>query len=199
MSGCIPWPGTLTNGYGMIQRRGRGAQRIPAHRFVYELVHGPIPDGLVIDHTCHNADLTCTDWDACQHRRCVNLAHLEAVTAGENTRRGHNPGMRVSLSPYCANGHLLDEYNAYLDSEGGRRCRTCQRRRSRKYMAKQRGQSLDVTDYVGSRSPNPRLSPEQRNELRETYSKGGVTMAVLAERYRVSHATVSRVVNRKVA
>jgi hypothetical protein len=51
---------------------------IRAHRFAYELLVGPIPEGLVIDHLCRN-------------RRCVNPAHLEPVTAEENWRRGDAP------------------------------------------------------------------------------------------------------------
>lgn len=42
-----------------------------------ELV-GPIPDGLTLDHV--------VAW-GCRHKNCVNPAHLEPVTAAENTRR----------------------------------------------------------------------------------------------------------------
>ncbi len=58
-------------GYGRVRLRGR---KTLAHRAAYELVRGPIPEGLTLDHLCRN-------------RICVNPAHLEPVTGSENTRR----------------------------------------------------------------------------------------------------------------
>lgn len=46
-----------------------------AHRVAYEMLVGPIPDGLVIDHLCRQT-------------LCVNPAHMEPVSQGENVRRG---------------------------------------------------------------------------------------------------------------
>lgn len=40
----------------------------------WETVHGPVPDGLELDHLCRQRD-------------CVNPAHLEPVTHAENMRR----------------------------------------------------------------------------------------------------------------
>lgn len=61
-------------GYGTISRKG--VKNLLAHRYVYEQLVGPIPDGLVIDHLCCNP-------------ACVNPSHLEPVTAKENNRRQH--------------------------------------------------------------------------------------------------------------
>ncbi len=70
--GCWNWQGHLTvDGYGLKRRDGR---KIGAHRFYYELHEGPIPEGLMLDHLCHNP-------------ACVNPAHLEPVTVKENARR----------------------------------------------------------------------------------------------------------------
>ena len=84
-NGCWLWTGGgLTLGYGEIQVDGR---TVMVHRFAYEFWKEPIPEGLVIDHVCHNADISCPG-GYCIHRRCVNPDHLEAVTTYENLRRG---------------------------------------------------------------------------------------------------------------
>lgn len=46
-----------------------------AHRHAYERAHGPIPEGMSIDHLC-------------RIRSCVNPAHLEPATQAENVQRG---------------------------------------------------------------------------------------------------------------
>ena len=76
-SDCWLWTSELTvKGYGRFTPYGR--QHLRAHRVSYELANGPVPDGLVIDHTC-------------RVRHCVNPAHLEAVTVRLNSLRGTQP------------------------------------------------------------------------------------------------------------
>lgn len=73
-NGCWLWTGCRSNGYGQIGMDGR---MMLAHRLAYELIIGPIPTGLHIDHLCRTP-------------LCVNPAHLEPVTPAENIRRGDN-------------------------------------------------------------------------------------------------------------
>lgn len=56
---------------------------VGAHRFSYELVNGPIQEGMVIDHTC-------------RERRCVNPDHLRESTIQQNLE--HQNGHHDSLS-----------------------------------------------------------------------------------------------------
>lgn len=96
MSECIPWTGrTNRNGYGTIGSR-------LAHRVVYEHVTGaPIPEGMTLDHTCHDPEV-CHAGDACPHRRCVNVGHLEPQTRAANAARSSK---RHTTTDYCPRGH----------------------------------------------------------------------------------------------
>jgi hypothetical protein len=120
---CWTWTGMHTGAnYGMI--RTDGGTFAMAHRFAYEMLVGQIPEGLNLDHTCHNLDLTCRLGDSCPHRRCVNPAHLEPVPQAVNVRRGRLGG-KVS----CPQGHPYDNANTAFTKSGARSCRTCHRQR----------------------------------------------------------------------
>jgi hypothetical protein len=97
---CWPWLGGLTpDGYGAMSRP---KQIILAHRKVWELTNGPIPEGLTVDHTCHNRDKACRGGKTCLHRRCCNPAHLDAVSLAVNVARA------IARRERCQHGHPLD-------------------------------------------------------------------------------------------
>lgn len=122
---CWIWTGSITpDGYGEFRINGR---TVRAHVFAYELQFGPIPDGLVPDHTCHSSDLSCPGGPSCPHRACVR--HLEAVTFAENIRRGRG-GDNMSRKTHCPQGHPYDDENTCHRKGGGRACRACNRERS---------------------------------------------------------------------
>lgn len=113
--GCWEWQASLDRkGYGRLRYRKRGWQ---AHRFLYELLVGPIPDGLELDHLCRNP-------------RCVKPAHLEPVTRQVNQLRGFSVSGRNARKTHCPQGHEYAPENIYWTRKGHRLCRTCQRSRS---------------------------------------------------------------------
>lgn len=121
--GCVLYTGCLTRqGYGQI--RVNGTQML-AHRAIYKLAVGPIPDGMELDHTCHNQDPSCMGGDTCVHRRCINVEHLEPVTGAENTRRGKSWAINGTKT-HCPQGHPYDEENTHVWN-GRRYCRACNR------------------------------------------------------------------------
>lgn len=117
-SGCWLWTGFADGGgYGRFTPF-HGMSPALAHRFAYEYVVGKIPEGRQIDHLCRN-------------RLCVNPAHLEPVTARENTLRGETVSARNARKKRCVNGHAFDDENTYRRPTGGRGCKECSRERVR--------------------------------------------------------------------
>lgn len=84
-TGCWEWQKNLRMGYG---RAWRGGKLVSAHIWYWEQENGPVPEGMDLDHLCHNADLDCAGGTECKHRRCVNPAHLEPARRTANVRRG---------------------------------------------------------------------------------------------------------------
>lgn len=120
---CWVWTkGLSSRGYGVFAV-AIGKQNL-AHRVAYELLIGPIPAGLTVDHLCHNAHPTCKGGPTCTHRRCVNPAHLDPTTRGENVLRGQGLTATNARKSHCPRGHPYD-----LISSGKRRCLRCKRER----------------------------------------------------------------------
>lgn len=93
-TGCHLWLGHRSpGGYGVINVAGRSQL---VHRAAWEAANGPIPDGMVVMHTCDNPS-------------CCNAEHLELGSLGDNTRdrfkKGRGPGARardLELNPQWA-------------------------------------------------------------------------------------------------
>lgn len=86
-----------------------------AHRFMWESVVGPIPDGMQIDHLC-------------RVRHCVNPGHLRVVTPRVNTLASPvAPAAINARKTHCHNGHQFSADNTYLNLNGQRICRQCRR------------------------------------------------------------------------
>jgi HNH endonuclease len=120
--GCWEWTGTTREGYGRIKNSNRLSN---AHVLSYQWSKGPIPDGYRIDHLCRN-------------RRCVNPHHLDAVTHQTNIKRGLSKWYGVSEgllkghqksrnATHCPQGHPYSGDNLFINVNGSRRCRQCNR------------------------------------------------------------------------
>lgn len=118
---CWLWTASTTFGYGRFRE---GSRLYRAHRWSYEALVGPIPEGLVIDHLC-------------RVRACVNPDHMEPVTLCENTMRGESFSAKHARATECPQGHPYDETNTYVDSRGRRGCNECRRERSREQRRKE--------------------------------------------------------------
>ena len=76
---CRTWPhATNPRGYGFTSTGRKPGEQDLVHRIVWAGANGPIPSGLVIDHTCYN-------------RRCARLDHLRLVTPSENMENRSGP------------------------------------------------------------------------------------------------------------
>ena len=76
---CLLWTGSKNlQGYGRIRVDGSMST---THRYAWQRANGPIPEGKIVDHICHN-------------RACVNLEHLRLATFQQNSANRSGPEAR---------------------------------------------------------------------------------------------------------
>lgn len=109
---CWEWTGYRNPlGYGQFTV-AKYTKRI-AHRYIYELLLGPLETGKELDHLCRN-------------RGCVNPDHLEPVTHVENMRRSASPNVIARRRGRCLRGHPLAGDNVGRQ-KSGIYCKACHR------------------------------------------------------------------------
>lgn len=123
-SGCWLWTGAGDR-YGRFYLNGR--LRL-AYQVAYEILVGPVPDGLELDHLCRTT-------------KCVNPGHLEPVTHQENCARA-DIGAKFRNRTHCPAGHAYDEQNTIVRRDGTRQCRSCKNASAREYKRKRKEAGL---------------------------------------------------------
>lgn len=100
---CWEWQGLTNNGYARVKKQY-------LHRLFFEYWKGKIPQEFVIDHLCRNPI-------------CLNPSHMEAVTIGENVRRG----VRKDNQLFCINGHPYNLENTlfFNGRKQKKKCKIC--------------------------------------------------------------------------
>ena len=128
-NGCWQWSGRLSpSGYGRFMTQGKG---VTASRYFYEILVGPIPEGLFVCHKCDN-------------RACVNPEHLFLGTQKDNIqdciKKGrHRPTRGV------------DRPAAKLTEDDVRKIRAIYRKGEGPYLAWQFGVSRGVITNIVAR------------------------------------------------
>jgi HNH endonuclease len=128
---CRIWTGPKGGAgkrYGRIRWNGREEY---VHRIAFVLLHGPIPDGLKIEHQC---------------RVTLCVQHLEAVTQREYVLRGRGPAAINVLKTHCKRGHEFTLENTLPHRSTGRKGRTCHNAAARRRRAARRAQRIAPGD-----------------------------------------------------
>jgi hypothetical protein len=162
--GARPWDGANPGNGGGYSRLSRNGTTVYAHRLAYETWVGPIPEGLEIDHLCRQracinpAHLDTVTRSENQRRAkaikttCPRGHPYDIVTsqgsrgcsicrkaADQARNSGVGKGGYQAAKTHCAQGHPFAGDNLGRRTNGGRKCRTCERDAQRRYQSRKRG------------------------------------------------------------
>lgn len=163
---CWEWVGGKSRGYGSFSYQGKIRK---AHRFAYELLVGPIPEGLELDHLR----------PFCSTRACVRPDHLEPVTHEENSSR---VGRRLT---HCKRGHEFTPENTRVQivrqrgkTYRWRKCKTCQREGVKRFVEANPEKAREYNRRYREANPEKlrnadrqrrRANPEKAREAQRRY------------------------------
>ena len=125
-NGCWLWTGPLDkDGYGTFYLRRKGRR---AHRVAWFSLHGEIPAGMWIDHSCGR-------------RHCVNPSHLRLVTPRQSSlENSRSNGAVNARKTHCPKGHPYDRQYTSQRYGTQRYCSICEREKKRQLRARWRAE-----------------------------------------------------------
>lgn len=189
--GCWEWTGNrLQSGYGRISNGQFPFKCLRAHRVAYEIWFGPIPDDILVCHTCDN-------------RGCVNPSHLFLGNhadnhADRNAKQRQARGERINTAQLTEE-EAQDVIALYSDGV------------SRPFLAESFGVNWGTIDAVvigeswkhlsrpykiGEKQKYVKLKESDVREIVKKYSEG-VSRTKLAEIFGVSWNAINNVVKCK--
>lgn len=214
--GCHLWTASrCRGGYGNFGADTQGVRRhMKAHRFAWEIAHGPIPEGMDV---CHHCDVPA----------CVRVEHLFLGTHADNMADMMNKGRHVARSGDRHGARTHPERILRGELIGGAKLTEADVReiRERRFAGEKQpalAAAFGVTQslisiitlgknwkHVGGpvdRRRGPRRGEENGAsvltaadvlDIRAAHAAGGVTFRALAEQYRVDDGTVTKVIRRE--
>lgn len=165
-NGCIIYGRKLgKGGYGCFSLHDDKGKHttVTAHKAAWEMEHGFVTEGFVLDHECHDP-LVCKLGKQCPHRGCINPKHMVVTTRAVNSSaaRIHSPSRDKT---HCKNGHEFTPQNIY--SPPGKQVRAC--RECRRIWANKYNQQPEVRSRQNAwRTGNPKVLARRR-ELRAAH------------------------------
>ena len=114
-----------SHGYAQIGWTAKGKRTVTiAHRALWIYLHGPIPEGMTVDHNCPGR----------KERKCVEDSHLRLIPNFENARRTRGRDWPLGE---CVNGHS-NEFLIRVNGDRKWACSICKKEWNSRYYQKKK-------------------------------------------------------------
>lgn len=193
-NGCWRWRlTTFRSGYGMIRVRGKN---MLAHRFAWEALRGPIPEGAALCHRC-NVKLCCNPhhlYIGTTQTNADDVARARSLLGSKHPRARFDEGqVRAIRAEYARGGviyaELAKRYGVSLGTIGaiinGRNWRHVQVL-----------QPPRPSRVIGEQAPRAKLTDVAVRNIRTAFARGA-RQVDLARQYKVAPPTIGAVIRWK--